>query len=163
MAEISALRKRGKSLLDMKRECSLLNQSCTETNERCVANRMKDVENQWEMLEQHQSEYLNCLGITAAEPTHVNDLSDAFTETERVKTLAEDYLWKVEDNRVAAEEERMSRVEGEKHKSVVLNLKGLFIQEVRNLQSTGEDIMVQYRKVASGCYENAIRKIHRWI
>ena len=145
MAEINALRRRDKSLLDMKRECSLLNQSSTETNERRVANRTKDVENQWEMLEQHQSEYLNCLGITAADPTHANDLSDAFTETERVKALAKDYLWKAEDNRIQAEEERMSRVEKEKHKAVLLKLRGLFVQEVRSLQSTGEDIMIQFR------------------
>ena len=59
---------------------------------------MKDVEEEWLSLEQHQSEYLNALGITVADKDHANDLDKAFTERELVKSLAEDYLWTAEEN-----------------------------------------------------------------
>ena len=44
---------------------------------------------------------------------HANDLDKAFTERERVKSLAEDYLWTAEVNRIMVEEEqRKERDEG---------------------------------------------------
>ena len=71
MAELKALQRRDKSIIDLQRACASLEQLCKETNERRVGVSRCEVEGCRRGMvivrATPQSEYLNALGITAAD------------------------------------------------------------------------------------------------
>ena len=127
----------------MRRLCAALEKCCGERNERRVANRLKEVEYSWEMLERVQEEYLASINVMALDDNHVDDLKDVYELKERVGVLAEDYIWNAEENKKKLYEQDMERIKAEKHEVEILKLYEIFMQCVRDLRATGEEIRVQ--------------------
>ena len=149
---VQAVQRRDKEVLDMRRLCAALEKCCRERNERRVANRLKEVEYSWEMLERVQEEYLASINVTALDDNHVDDLKDVYELKEKeTEEISDNYIAKLRDLITFIGRER-SRA----RKSLRIEI------ERRSGGKSREDVYnVQTSPVYDPCWMSGCEKDHR--
>ena len=134
-----AERRRDESIVKLRRLCETLEKCCNETNERRVANCLKDVNSCWETLEER--EYSQSIRVSTLDEAHADDLKESYDLKEKTIMLAEDYLWSAEDRRKAAFDDPMEERKDDNDRVVLANLKEEIVRNIGDVKATEESIM----------------------
>ena len=156
---MAAERKRDQATINLKRECETLENYCTETNERRVANRLKDVHCCWDQLEKCQHDYLASINVTAIHEDHINELNDSYQLKERSIKIAEDYLWVAECTRKSEEEGNIANIRNKRYRAKMSKMQEGVMQDISDLKMTEENI-IEKIDIGSEAHVEAIKFIY---